>query len=419
MLAQLMLWSAIVSTLFLLAVWAVSRGRFGAAGVCGLTGGAFFVSLLEPVIMVLSPAFTLYTLGSFVAALIVKFGRFRPRAAFVAACVIVPATLGSLYWMSVREARRIAEFREVYPVVSLDERLAYEPSLDGERSTAIEAASHPQITAEVEQRLAELEQRTSWSYRRFHLEALHDRTYDQFIRASGFGNARMMRFRHEEVERHERWDGDPAPLPLPPEETPYGPGTPLPELLAGAKNAAPAPEASALLDMHAHGLHDFLDPDRIGWVREARQAAGFLPHAFQRVPSLPRREESGNDWRITRLELVSLLKHDTPVAYVSRDLPRMDELRDAPTRPLDEFESAALPRLRREEDLVVEEGVNRIRMLGSVRAGNDCLQCHSVRRGELLGAFSYDLHRMRPIPVPREPDPLPAVSWRAGTASVP
>jgi hypothetical protein len=30
-------------------------------------------------------------------------------------------------------------------------------------------------------------------------------------------------------------------------------------------------------------------------------------------------------------------------------------------------------------------------MLGSLRAAKQCLDCHNVQRGELLGAFSYRL----------------------------
>ena len=97
------------------------------------------------------------------------------------------------------------------------------------------------------------------------------------------------------------------------------------------------------------------------------------------------------NFQLVRLELVSLLKHETPVAYVSKHLPQMDELRDAPTRPLDDFERHALDRLRSDEDLVIDDAPNRIRMVGSLRAGKDCMECHSVRRGELLGAFSYEL----------------------------
>ena len=34
-----------------------------------------------------------------------------------------------------------------------------------------------------------------------------------------------------------------------------------------------------------------------------------------------------------------------------------------------------------------------IRMLGSVQAASQCIGCHSVKRGTLLGAFSYILLR--------------------------
>jgi hypothetical protein len=69
----------------------------------------------------------------------------------------------------------------------------------------------------------------------------------------------------------------------------------------------------------------------------------------------------------------------------------MDQL-SAPnitTRPLDTFESESLERLRRDEDIVIEATSNGCRMLGSLRARAKCLECHSVERGELLGAFSY------------------------------
>jgi hypothetical protein len=66
------------------------------------------------------------------------------------------------------------------------------------------------------------------------------------------------------------------------------------------------------------------------YVRDRDHVAGFRPHQFRRLPDAPKR------WQVERLELISLLKHDRPVAYFSNNLPKMDELRDAPTRPLDQ-----------------------------------------------------------------------------------
>ena len=52
-----------------------------------------------------------------------------------------------------------------------------------------------------------------------------------------------------------------------------------------------------------------------------------------------------------------------------------------------------------ESDGRIDDAPNRIRMVGSLRAGKDCMECHSIRRGELLGAFSYELVPPRPMPV--------------------
>jgi hypothetical protein len=71
----------------------------------------------------------------------------------------------------------------------------------------------------------------------------------------------------------------------------------------------------------------------------------------------------------------------------------MDELRDAPIRPLDEFEVEHLPKLQAGEDVSSVQGPWRIRMIGAIRAQAECLKCHSVEPNELLGAFSYDLRR--------------------------
>ena len=52
---------------------------------------------------------------------------------------------------------------------------------------------------------------------------------------------------------------------------------------------------------------------------------------------------------------------------------------------LDDFESDALRRLRRGDELVVDERPDELRMLGSLRAAKQCIECHTVQRGDLLG----------------------------------
>lgn len=121
------------------------------------------------------------------------------------------------------------------------------------------------------------------------------------------------------------------------------------------------------------------------------------PAPFTKVPGARGQEgPSSSPWRVVRLELVSLLKYKNPVAYVSKYLPQMNELQDASTRPLDEFELASLERLKPSADVVVDEQPDRIRMLGSLRASQSCMGCHSVKRGDLLGALTYEIVPARP-----------------------
>ena len=75
---------------------------------------------------------------------------------------------------------------------------------------------------------------------------------------------------------------------------------------------------------------DDLIHDVIENVQSRERVAGFLPHRFSKVPE-------ATTWQVQRIELVGLLKHPEPVAYLSDRLPAMAELRDAPTRPLDAF----------------------------------------------------------------------------------
>ena len=145
------------------------------------------------------------------------------------------------------------------------------------------------------------------------------------------------------------------------------------------------PATAAALMQHETNVLHFANTKKFGYVRDREHAAGFLPHEFIDEPA------GFRSWKIQKLELISLLKFDEPAVYISNELPKMKDLKDAKTRPLDSFESQALTALRHGDDLQVQSSPDSIRMLGSIRALKQCIQCHSVERGDLLGAFSYQL----------------------------
>lgn len=110
-------------------------------------------------------------------------------------------------------------------------------------------------------------------------------------------------------------------------------------------------------------------------------------------PSAPK-AEGDLLWKIKEFELVSLLKHDPPVAYQNRAHTAgmaMADRQQFQTRPLNDIETDSLENLRGGSERVVawNERESRLQMLGAIRAKDQCLKCHDVKRGELLGAFTY------------------------------
>jgi hypothetical protein len=180
---------------------------------------------------------------------------------------------------------------------------------------------------------------------------------------------------------------EPVAIPQPPSD--YDDPSKM-EVSEKPRDAWDVPGEKTLAELHESDLVDFLDPRRFGYIQDRDHVAGFLPHRFSNELKL-KEGQKNQRWHVQRLELVSLLAHEAPVAYVSDNLPRMDELTDAPTRPLNSFEQTALKELQEGEDLRIGYGAEEIRMLGSIRALNQCVVCHHSKRGELLGAFSYRL----------------------------
>jgi hypothetical protein len=279
--------------------------------------------------------------------------------------------------------RELAAMREEFPIESLASRLEYE-----RRERAATNKSDPALSQSVTLELVNMENQLDMldirHSRISRLRQLHSRQYELFVRANGFGIGRMSPPRLDSLRR--------PPL----NDVPFNIDSFLEtesefdssdyrswEIVGPAYNIE-----------HLHGLsrYEFANPNSWGAVLSPIvQVAGFRPHGFRESPARGLKEREA--WTIERLELVSLLKFDEPRVYVLDHLPRMDQLAgdDVATRPLDEFEADSLEKLWADEDEVVAEAGNHVRMLGSLRAAKQCLDCHSVERGELLGAFSYVL----------------------------
>jgi len=376
---MLLFFSVICSSGLLFAIWMTCAKVSGIRSACWISAVAGILASC------LSPVLFLQAVGTLLIGLFCLKFKSSAKTMFVASVGVTVLSYGAVTLMSLAEIRENDKLRAEFPVVSLAERLEYErvrpissENPEGERV---------RLGGEVERRLE-----SSFAHgsrmRRFMLGQLHDRKTDEFVMARGFGPVRMIGVRKERIDLPE-----PPPIPLPDNSKitiPYQAG----------ENRIPSAEGTSssemrsqegLLTFHIQGLQQFLDSERMGYVKDKEHVAGFQPHRFLAMPEPP--SQSGETWRVARLELISLLKHGTPVAYVSRNLPQMDELKTAPTRKLDTFEQKSLARLQHDEDIVFHEGADEIRMVGSIRAGQRCLSCHSVGRGELLGAFSYHLVR--------------------------
>lgn len=287
--------------------------------------------------------------------------------ALAIACGVCPALFVRREWFALH--------RE-FPVESLARRLDYEAS-----GTANPGAAMIRGNSSAAERLARLDSLYAASnYRETRLRQLHLMRYENFVRAAGFGVGRFVAPRRNTLAWPPLRDiASAAPISDPERES----RSHFPDELG---------DLSTWETLHQRSSWNFLEPPSLGTVFASRErVAGFIPHAFQSAPAAWKPVEVGE---VRRLQLVSLLKFDSPRVYVLDHLPRMDQLssRDAPTRPLNDFETTAVERLRNSwDDLVVEERNDEIRMVGALRAVRKCQECHRVEYGELLGAFSYSV----------------------------
>jgi hypothetical protein len=350
---------------------------------------------IVPCLCVLLPAYLLHAL---LLGIVATACRWAGAGTGPFACGSLAAFLISYGAIGVPRAVGLWQAARQYPFESLEPQLAYET----QRPVRSFRAPEPKSDGPVE---IGFDESLIWSQGRRRervLRELHEDCLRLFMNAPGFGFVRMVGPDLSDITRGETIrNAAPVSLPQPPE-----PGESL-ALSSGDLVLDPPIDAPATTTMlgsvslrtfHRGSIAEFANPLGFGYVRDRGHVAGFVSHRFTQYPPNPTKPQGNGHWRIESLDLISLLKHPEPVAYVSKHLPRMDELRDAPTRPLDEFESERLPKLLAGEEFSAAQAPRRVRMLGAIRARAECLKCHSVDQGDLLGAFSYDLRRDLPLP---------------------
>ena len=178
----------------------------------------------------------------------------------------------------------------------------------------------------------------------------------------------------------------------------YFPATPVtsPDILSGIDSSSGTehlalPSESTLVAAHDKNRWQFANPANDGRIASRENVTGFLRHRLWPTRSNGGEKSIGDSkaWHIERLQLISLLKEDSPKVYQSGNFPNMKELSRMPRRNLSEFESLALERLYKGEETVTSISTPEIQMVGSLRAAAYCLKCHDAQRGALLGALTY------------------------------
>lgn len=410
-----------------------SNSRIVPFYVCGVL--AIMVSLA------VSPPVLITSLALIVLGAACRATRASPRRflQFATAAMGVAYVVCGLIWVPTMRERLAVRDRN--PFDSLASRLAYEDRTTTRSQHAIAnrvdlhdaSALEPRAESpDDSERLTALEDaidRSEWTWRSrsYALRVIHSSFVEQFMDAPGFG---VTRGQYMRVPEKYADASEPSLIRLPP-DTFFDPDGTSSDMTSSDPASQSIPEPAAkpvskrqLEALHELGLFDFVNPRGWGYVINRDRVAGFQAHQFRALPVLPTESEAGSspsevlsrravearysertvptatdeNWQVRRLQLVSLLKHDEPAVYVVEELPRMDRLVDVPVRSLDAFEQSALESLDRGGDVITATSdINRIRMFGAIRATNQCLRCHAVERGELLGAFTYVLERTNPV----------------------
>ena len=355
--------SAVLSTILTICAYKSCRsGRhlalLVALSCCGLALG----------LLCAEPFFSLHAL-----LLVPVFIIYRKRglsAAGLLASLLVAAGLAYSIptWLALSYVKEMDRLQRQYAFESMEDRLP------------IPRTYSVKLSPESEEQLKQLRVRFAdyrYDFRAIMLERLHKSSLEHFFDSPGFGFARRIRPSAEALRPGFGRGGTPI----------LQPSQPSIETLADydlreLKNMNPDP----LRELHIDSIANFADSQDFGLVLSRKEVSGFLSHHFNRVPE-------AQSWKLQTVELLGLLMHEEPVVYVSSELPNMANARNAPTRPLNVFEAAGLKRLQQGDDLYIRETKDNVRMVGAVRSIRVCIGCHGGERGDLLGAFTYQLKR--------------------------
>lgn len=310
---------------------------------------------------------------------------------------LIAFAIGTMHGYS--EYLELLEARKRFAPQDLSGRMVYEKLPISTHSAQLTDTSRVAKDWDQFESVYEDELQTGLLDRNWHLKLLHRKSVESFIKSPGFGVGRMY------LPRFDQKDLASTQKNVPVESMS---DVVIVNRYAGdvdfdRVNGWSRPESTLGFKMDQRGFHfqrtyDFLWPTALGVPTDDGNWIGNEPHAI-RWPAEFIDETPETSLSLTQLQLVSLLRFDEPRVYLLDHMPRMDELAraDVKTRELNDFESAALTQLQTGTAFVSESAENVVRAMGSVVTLESCQRCHSTKKFEMLGAFSYEFERVEKI----------------------
>ena len=367
-------------------------------------------------VYLVGPSLAVMVFAALTAATVLLSARFSGgrRFAVLGIAVAFLAALATMYAHRRIALRPIFTARRRFPIVDLSPRLA---SL----TRPLRSHSDPELWVLLDDASAT----NSPSERALDLATLHNREYANFVASPGFGWQRVRRLNPNAIveltlpelndaERGRDWMSS-----LPPGDVQVDLATTARMKSKGLRLARPNTwggdheqvpnywddywfaynESNSQLHFHFASVQGFASRTSLGFPAGDGKAAGFSDHGFHHPPPAVQLSTGENKWarfRTAQLQLVSLMRLDSPRVYQLDGPPRMDRIRreHMPTRDLNAFEEYALKQLQESDEIVTASQGNTILMLGAVRSTERCTNCHGGDIGDLLGAFSYRFERL-------------------------